>query len=160
MRPFLLFLFLLPAKFGYAFEMNVSGSDIMRFKWGYLFSDLAVGDIAYADAADFCVKNGKLHLIKNHSAPNASNYSANLKVKIVPNNKVVVTVHPQGTDQNFSANSLNNPYAVTPNDDSCKKSETFLEEKIELYEVQSIAGFSDMLSYINHLKSLGFEYKP
>ena len=160
MRLFLLFLFLLPAKFGYAFEVNVSESNLTRFQFGYLIGDLTVGDSAYVNANHFCIKNGNLYLVKNANVNAVSEYSANLKATLIPANKVLITLHPPKLDEQFTESNLKRPYLVTPGRELCSTIQTWFEEKLGLLEVESIEGFTDMLSYINHLKSLGFKHEP
>ena len=126
--------------------MNRSESDIRRFEFGYLIGDLTVGDSAYVLGSDFCKKDEKLYLVKNYSIDEVSEYRANLKVTVIPGNKVLITLHPPKGEATFSASDFGNTYAVAPGGDLCSMVQTWFEEKLGSFEVESIEDFTDMLS--------------
>tara|TARA_B100001057_G_C22183118_1_gene693967 strand:- start:53 stop:277 length:225 start_codon:yes stop_codon:yes gene_type:complete len=73
---------------------------------------------------------------------------------------VLITLHPPKGEATFTPTDFTLNYLrVTPRTWLCSKAQTSFNEKLRLLEVESIEGFTDMLSYIDHLKSLGFKLK-
>nr|BDD46546.1 hypothetical protein 4 [Paracoccaceae bacterium] len=138
----------------------MSESDVQRFLKGTLIGDLAIGDSAYTHRSNFCVKNEKLHLIKNQPIKQRETHRPNIRFKIIPKNKVIVTIHTGSSYEDWKEIDLQLPWLITPTIRSCERMQTAFIEEMKVFEVESIEGFTDMLSYIDHLKSLGFKYEP
>ena len=142
-----------------AFEVNVSDGDVSRFLGYYLIGDLTVGDSAYVGTYDFCVVDGKLHLMKNNRIKTGSEYYSNLKIAVVPNNQVLVVPRPRIGETDFQDDDKTTPLHIVPDVTNCKLHQDWMDEELKLFEVKSIQGFTDMESYVRYLISNGWRYE-
>ena len=84
MRSIFFICFLLIAKTGFCFDVNVSERDITRFKYKFIIDDLVVGDTAYVNYLDFCTENEKLMIMKHGAIGEKNELFPNFLISVEP----------------------------------------------------------------------------
>ena len=151
MRSIFFICFLLIAKTGFCFDVNVSERDITRFVHKFIIDDLVVGDTAYVNYLDFCTENEKLMIMKHGAIGEKSELFPNFLISVEPGDKVKATLQPSDFNDRIR-------WAI-PNTDNCtmRMSNKSREKFLGFLEVQSIDGHTNLKDYLNHIEKLGFK---